>query len=78
MNFYTKRDFLDAKISKILNESTTDRLWKLAGKNFEFTDSFEGKRYRAMDMAFSLCLRYGMNYLEGKPSKGDIIIIKKG
>lgn len=77
-NFNTKRDFLDAKIKEILNESTTDRLWKLAGRTgFEFT-SFEGKKYRAMDMALGLALRNGLNFLEGKSQKGDIIIIKKG
>ena len=77
-NFETKRGFKDAKISEILNESVTDRLWKLAGKTgFEFI-SFEGKKYRAMDMALGLALRYGINFLEGKPKSGDIVIIKKG
>ena len=76
MNFKTKREFCNAKINQLLPESVTDRLWHLAGKaGFEFT-SYEGK-YRSMDMALGLALRYGLNFLEGKPTKGDMIIIKK-
>ena len=77
MSFKRKREFSEAKIKRLLPEATIDRLWRIAGKvGFETMD-IDGERVRNMDMALGLALRYGLNFLEGKPAKGDIIIIKK-